>query len=197
MDTNSPEIVFRRTKKVVLRPILEADIPLLLRWINDPEVTRFLKTYMPMTEADEREWVQNHHKRKPYNIVVMIVVDGVAIGTMGLHNIDYRSRLGTTGALIGEKEYWGKGYGSEAKMLLLDFAFNTLNLRKICSNVIAFNERSLKYSLKCGYKEEARLKKHHYADGKYWDKLCLAVFREDWEPLWEQFAQKHGLVLPE
>ncbi len=121
----------------------------------------------------------------------MLVVDGKPIGTMGIHAIDYRHRIATTGALIGESGYWGKGYGSEAKMLLLEYAFNTLNLRKICSEVIAFNERSTKYSLKCGYKIEGTKKLHHYAKGQYWDVIQLAVFREDWLPLWEAFCAEH------
>jgi RimJ/RimL family protein N-acetyltransferase len=89
--------------------------------------------------------------------------------------------------MIGEKEYWGKGYGTEAKMLLLHYAFDTLNLRKICSSVISFNERSHKYSLKCGYKEEGRRKAQLFRDGKYWDEIQLAVFRKDWLLLWKKF----------
>ncbi len=61
---------------------------------------------------------------------------------MGIHRINWKDRTATTGAVIGEKAYWDKGYGSEAKMLVLDYAFNMLNLRKICSQVLAFNKRS-------------------------------------------------------
>jgi RimJ/RimL family protein N-acetyltransferase len=121
----------------------------------------------------------------------MLVVGGIPIGTMGIHGIDYRHGIATTGALIGEPEYWGKGYGSEAKMLLLEYAFNTLNLRKINSEVIAYNERSTQYSLKCGYKIEGRRRLEHFAKGEYWDVIQLAVFREDWQPLWEAFYEKH------
>lgn len=187
---------FRRGGGVELRPLLEEDVTLLLRWINDPEVNMYLQVYLPMMEADEREWIQNLHKQKAENIVFMIVTGGKPIGTMGLHGIDYRNRRATTGTLIGEKEYWGKGHGTKAKMLLLEYAFNTLNLRKVCSNAYAFNERSIRYSKRCGYREEGRLRQHHFALGKYWDTICLSVFKEDWEPLWEQFAIEHQIKAP-
>lgn len=182
-------IIFRQSRRVILRPVLEEDIPSITRWMNNPEVTKFLTASYPLTEVEEREWLQNLSKRKPEHVVVAIVADGKAIGTMGLHNISSRSRSATTGAVIGEEMYRGKGYGSEAKMLLLDYAFHVLNLRKICSRVIAFNERSVAYSLKCGYHEEARLREHIFYNGCYWDEVCLAVFYDEWLPLWEAFKK--------
>ncbi len=180
-------IIFRQSERVILRPILEEDLTQITKWMNNPRVTKFLTASYPMMEAEEREWFQNLPKKKPEHVVVAIVVDENIIGTMGLHNINHRHRIATTGAVIGEEAYWGKGYGSEAKMLLLDYAFHVLNLRKVCSRVIAFNERSINYSLKCGYVEEARLREHIYYDGTYWDEVCLAVFYEQWKPLWEDF----------
>lgn len=188
--TNELDVYFRKSKRVVLRPLLESDYVILMKWINDPEVQQYLGSYLPMMEADEKEWIKSLHGRKATNIVVMIVVDGKPIGTMGIHSIDYRHGTATTGAMIGEKEYWGKGYGSEAKMLLLEYAFNVLNLRKIYSDVIAFNKRSVRYSLRCGYKIEARLKKHLFSRGKYRDQVTLSVFKKDWKPYWKQFAKE-------
>lgn len=180
-------IIFRQSARVILRPIIEEDLPKITKWMNNPKVTMFLTSSYPLMEAEEREWFLNLPKNKPQHVVVAIVVDGTIIGTMGLHNINHRHRTATTGAVIGEEAYWGKGYGSEAKMLLLDYAFHVLNLRKICSLVIAYNERSINYSLKCGYKEEARLREHFYSDGTYWDEVCLAVFYEQSKPLWDTF----------
>jgi RimJ/RimL family protein N-acetyltransferase len=111
------------------------------------------------------------------------------IGAIGLHRIDRQNMTAATGTSIGNKEYWGKGYGTEAKMLLLEFAFNELNLRKIYSDVIGYNERSLKYAKKCGYVEEARLPEHYFRKGKYWDKVILAVYSKEWQELWKNFTK--------
>ena len=186
-------IVFLKGPRVTLRPLLREDIPLLMRYMNDPDVLHFLGSNSPKMEADEMEWFDGLHKRKQTDIVLSVVADDHMIGVMGIHGMNWVHRFATTGAAIGDKAYWGRGYGSEAKILLLKFAFDTLNLRKICSNVIAFNERSLNYSLKCGYKEEGRRKDHFFRQGRYWDEIQLAIFREDWVPVWEKFAAKHSI----
>jgi len=177
--------------RVVLRPVLREDLPLLVRWLNDPEVTQFITTYLPILEADEASWFDNLPKRKPNDIVLIIVVDGDPIGKIGVHQINWKDRTAMIGTLIGEKKYWDKGYGSVAKMLLLNFAFNTLNLRKICSSAIEYNLRSCSYNLKCGYHEEGRLRRHIYRKGRYWDEILFAVFKKDWLPIWREF-RKNG-----
>ena len=173
-------IVFLKGHRVILRPIMESDLPTIVRWINDPRVRQYIKTIFPVTEAGEREWLASLAKKSDKDVVVAIEVDGKAIGNMGIHRINWKDRTATTGAIIGEVEYWGKGYGTDAKMVLLDYAFNTLNLRKLMSHVYAFNERSLAYSLRCGYKVEARLRKQRFVNGRYYDEIILGLFKKDW-----------------
>jgi len=184
-------VVFLRGENVVLRPLGKSDLPRLLRWINDPEVRYFLEAFMPMHEGEEEEWLESLSKRKPNDLVLAIETkEGEHIGNIGLHRISWRDRTAVTGALIGEKEYWGKGLGTEAKMLLLDYAFNTLNLRKICSQVLAFNGRSIAYSKKCGYVEEGTFRAHIFRNGEYHDLVNLAVFKKDFERARAEWQEK-------
>jgi RimJ/RimL family protein N-acetyltransferase len=183
-------VVFLKGKKTILRPPTEADLPKIVQWINDPEVRRFIANNFPQTAEEEKEWLKNLGEKKPNDIVLVIeTAEGRPIGLMGLHKIHWIDRTATTGALLGEKDCWGQGYGSDAKMALLKYAFDTLNLRKIRSYVIAFNERSRAYSLKCGYKEEGRLRDDYYRDGQYWDCVMLAIFREEFEAVWERYQK--------
>lgn len=169
-------------QRVVLRPPNETDIPLFIKWFNNPNVRRFITISFPVFFEDEKEWIEKIRKGKEENCVFVIEMkSGKPIGTMGIHGINWIDRTATTGAVIGEKTYWGKGYGSEAKMLVLEYAFNTLNLRKITSRVIAFNKRSLAYSLKCGYKVEGRKKAQFFRHGRYWDEILMAIFAKDWK----------------
>jgi len=168
MSEANPRPIFLSGRKVNLRPFLKADIPTLTRWVNDPEVREFVSATLPQTEKQEEDWF-NKLGSDEKNIVLGIETkEGILIGSMGIHRIEWRDRVCTTGALIGEKEYWGKGYGTDAKMILLDYIFNTLNLRRVCSAVIAYNKRSLHYSLHCGYKIEGRKREHIFKRGKYW-----------------------------
>lgn len=184
------QLVFLKGRRVSLRPVMKSDVPNLTRWINDPDVRLFLNAYLPQTEKAEEEWVESLSKKNINDVVlVMETSEGRSIGMMGLHKINWRDRVATTGTLIGEKDCWGQKYGSEAKLLLLDYSFNTLNLRKICSGAFAFNERSIRYSLKCGYKEEGRLRAHVFRAGAYHDLVQLAIFREDFTPVWDKYQK--------
>ena len=182
---------FRKGPNVILRLPTVEDAEKATEMINDPGVSENLTVFRPLSLASEREYFLSANGKDSKNINLAMEVGGEFIGMMGLHDIDHRNGTATTGAWIG-RPYQGKGYGVEAKMLFLEYAFNTLNLRKICSNVFEFNSPSLKYSAKCGYKEEGRQRAHIFARGRYWDKVQLAVFREDFMPLWEVFKAKHA-----
>jgi RimJ/RimL family protein N-acetyltransferase len=191
--TEQKPIIFRAGRQTILRLLRKStDLEACLRWINDPEVTPFLKSFLPVTEKSEEEWFDSIGKSQT-NIVLGIetLSDHVFIGIMSLNRINFKDGVATTGAVIGEKEYWGKGYGKDAKMTLLDYAFNVLNLRKICSSAKAFNERSLRYNLRCGYHKEGCRPAQFFFNGQYWDEIFLAVFRDDWLPLWKEY-QKTG-----
>ena len=189
MLDQKPKVVFIEGKKVNLRPFTKDDVPMLTRWINDAYLRELLMTFLPRTEKDEEEWF-NKLGSDDKNIVFAIETkDSVLIGSMGVHRINWRDRICTTGAFIGEKENLDKGYGTDAKMFLLDYIFNTLNLRKVCSDVIAYNERSLQYSLHCGYQPEGTRRKHVFKNGEYHDLIELGLFREEWLPIWERYQE--------
>ena len=186
-------IKFLKGKRVYLRPLFKEDVFLLLGWVNDQEVRQYMSMYLPSMKIDEEEWINGLSKKKNTNVVLMICLNDNdrPIGIMGIHKINHKDGTATTGTFIGEKNCWGKGYGTEAKMVLLNYAFNTLNLRKICSSVYAFNKRSLRYSEKCGYIIEGTLKKHHFVNGRYVDEVLMAVFKSDFMPLWGMFRKEH------
>lgn len=193
MTTLQP-ITFLEGFRTTLRPFGEEDLPSVTRWINDPRVRKFVSAYLPASLAAEREWIAGQGKDAK-NIVLAIVTkpEGILIGSMGLHGINWKDRVATTGALIGERSYWGKGYGTDAKMALLEYAFHELDLYKICSTVAAFNKRSLAYSLHCGYRVEGRRKEHMVMNGRRYDHIDLALFRRQWEPIWRRW-KKTGSV---
>lgn len=187
-----PAGCFRIGRLVALRPLNKADAPLLYKWINDPEVHQFLKVTMPISFEEEEAWPVSLAGRKPGDVIFGIVLleTGKLIGNMGLHRINYINGTAVTGSIIGEKQYWGQGLGTEAKMLVLEYAFNTLNLRKVCASVYDFNGRSKRCMEKCGYHQEGVRKQHIYRNGRYADEILMAVFREDFKKFWEIYNKK-------
>ncbi len=185
----SPIVFLKGKRGITLRPPSLEDVPTLTRWINDPELRRFIKRPFPVTLHGEAEWIQNLVKRSDTDVVLAMDLRGTHIGMIAIHKINWKDRTAVTGAFIGEKRYWGKGYGTAAKMALLNYAFNTLDLRKLSSHVYAFNARSIAYSKHCGYVEEGRLVRQRFIEGEYHDEVILGVFKEQWQPCWEAYQK--------
>lgn len=194
-DPKSAPVVFLKGKRIYMRPIALSDTSILHRYINDPFVREFVSAQFPQSELAEEEFIRENgkHKSNPSHVqlgIVLVDTDEL-IGVMSLGDINWKDRRATTGAFIGPVEHRGKGYGTEAKMILLDYAFNQINLRKICSRALAHNGASLGFNAKCGYKEEARFKQHVFVNGEYIDLVCTAVFRDDFMPLWEVYKKEY------
>lgn len=186
------QMAFRKGALVYLRPFQKSDSETLQKWMNDQEVTQFLMRVFPITAREEDEWIENQGKdSKNLALAIVTVEDNKLIGSIGLHQIDLINRNAVTGTVIGEKEYWGKGYGTEAKMLLLDLAFNALDLVIILSKVLAFNGRSLAYGKKCGYEEVGRIPGWIRKNGERHDEVLLVVTQERWRPLWDEYSKSN------
>ncbi|MEK7228136.1 MAG: GNAT family protein [Patescibacteria group bacterium] len=174
-------IIFLEGKRLCLRPVDLSDLDVLQSYANDPEVRRYLTNVMPVSKLDEETWIKKVMTRGSDVIVAVVLKKGdKLLGTMALMKINHIDGTAETGSMLGAKEEWNKGYAREAKMLLLDYAFQTLNLRKVCSLAFVANKGSIKHNLNCGYKIEGIRKKHYYRDGKYYDQVLLAIFKQDW-----------------
>jgi RimJ/RimL family protein N-acetyltransferase len=84
------------------------------------------------------------------------------------------------GITIGDKDYWGRGYGRESIHLLVQYAFEHHNYHKVWLRVHAFNERAVRAYRACGFIEEGRLRAHVWSNGRYDDLLVMGLLREDW-----------------
>lgn len=181
--TQKPKVVFLAGEKISLRPLEERDLERIVVWINDPEVRKYLSSYLPMTMTQEKKWLE--HLSGNEKEIVLAVVDnesGECIGNTGIHGIkNGRSGSATFGFMIGDKSFWGKGYGTEILDLMLRYAFHTLGLRKMKSSALAPNIGSRRVHEKCGFKEVGSFEKEYLVDGEYVDEILLEVFREDWE----------------
>ncbi len=188
-----PRTIFIECKIVNLRPFSKDDISNVTRWINNPIVREFVSISFPKTEKQEEDWFLKLGGDENNIVLCIETKDGKPIGIMGVHKINWINRTCETGAIIGEEDFWNKGYGTDAKMHLLEYVFDTLGIRKVCSSVISYNKRSLNYSIHCGYKVEGRLRKHVFRKGKFWDLILLGLFRHDWYSIWKIY-KKTGKV---
>ena len=110
-----------------------------------------------------------------------IETDGQVIGLCGLHNPDPVAHTSELGIGIGDRAYWGRGFGRESIGLLLNYAFRYLNQRRVWLRVHGRNERALGAYRACGFVEEGRLRAHVWSDGSYDDLVVMGVLREEWQ----------------
>ena len=192
MSTPTSTPIWRTGQSLYLRPIEEGDLPHFQRWINDPANSYFLHVTQPMGLVAEQTWYQQVTSGNPDKITVAICLhDGTLIGNTGM-TIDPTSRSAVTGTLIGPAAYQGQGYGTDAKMLMLEYAFNWRDVRKVTSKVLANNQRSQRYATRCGYRLMARIEQEHFRHGAWIDELQFVVFAHEWYPLWEHYKrQRH------
>lgn len=165
----------------------------LWRGVNDAEVTQYLSTSLPFYHKNEVEFIEGLADKRMSDQVFTIADENLEpIGICGLHRIDWISRRATFGIAIYAKDRWSKGYGTEALMLLLNYAFSRLNLHKVRLEVYAHNARARKVYERCGFKETGVEPEHVFKDGVYHDSITMTVLRRDWLPVFEAYKQKVG-----
>ncbi len=169
---------------VYLRPLEKADAPTLAPWFNDAEVSRYMLTVRPTSLAAEQAFIAglNGNPMEPTLAIIVRETDRL-IGTTGLFRTDVRHRYAMFGIGIGDKSAWGKGYGTEATRLLVQYAFESLNLNRVCLEVFEYNPRGIRAYEKAGFRVEGRLRQDCYREGRYWDTVVMGVLREEWELL--------------
>ena len=99
---------------------------------------------------------------------------------MGLHNISWVERKAELGIMIGEKEFWGKGYGSDALREVLRISFEKMNLNRVYLRVFENNSRAIRAYEKCGFHIEGSLRQDHYYGRRYYNTLIMAVLKEEY-----------------
>ena len=162
-------------QKTRLRRIEREDIPTFVRWFNDPDVREFLLINRPLSMAEEEQWFERQLQAGDSEIFAIEASDGVHIGNIGLHDIDLNNRHAEMGIMLGEKDYWSQGYGSDAICTLLRFAFDEMNLHRVFLKVFEDNSRAIRAYEKCGFQHEGRLREAVYRKGRYWDELLMSV----------------------
>lgn len=150
-------------------------------WMNDPEVTAFLLLDGPITRLQEEEWFKKAALGTGTDIYFAIeTLDGVHIGSSGVHKLDRANGICQTGSLIGRKDMWGKGYGTDATKVRARYLFEVLGLRAIFSSILEGNEASMKMQMRSGYEIYGRAPKKYWKRGMYRDEILTVLTRERW-----------------
>lgn len=169
--------------KVSLRPLNKKDAAIFVPWVNDPEVIRTLAIGTQTLGVQDEEVFIEKTNASAHDEVFGIVVKATdqLIGSTGLDQIDFRNRRAHFGIMIGEKSEWGKGYGTEATALVVQYAFVVLDLNRVQLFVYEYNPYAIRAYEKVGFQSEGVLRQDHFYAGRHWDTIVMAIVRGEWE----------------
>jgi RimJ/RimL family protein N-acetyltransferase len=179
-DLDGP-IVNIEGELVALGPLRHEYIPLYLRWINDFGTTRTLGiSPRPMTLEQETAWYEQaavDDARPMFTIYERAT--GRPIGNCGLHEVDLPNRRTVVGIMIGEPDARGRGYGTEAMRLLLDYAFTVLGMHSVMLMVFEYNGAGRRCYEKVGLREVGRRRESRWYNGRFWDEIYMDILASE------------------
>lgn len=168
-----------RGELISLEPPRTEDLPTYRQWLADGEVTRYLLTRFVPSEKQEDEWYERVSSATD-SVVWRIVAGGQTIGNTGIHHIDWISRQGSTGLMIGASDQWGKGFASDAVRARTAFAFDELGLERLESESFVANTGMHRALEKSGYQKIGRKRRCIFRGGEWHDLYMFEVLREEW-----------------
>lgn len=167
-----------RREKTRLYPIDKENLPLIVLWRNDDEILGNLFSFLPLNNEKEEIWYEDYIRDSERQYFMIQEKGSIkTIGIIGLDNIDYKNGRALLTIIIGDKHYQNQGYGTDALLSIIKFAFEEMNLRKITAEVFADNNAALRLYRKCGFILEGCLSKEIYKHGQYKDVLILSLFK--------------------
>lgn len=150
-------------------------------WFNDAETTRWQnKKIFPNTRLKQRAYFD--YLASSSSDVVLAMVEGGGnrhIGNVGLHKIDWVHRSAELGIVIGNREFWGRGFGKQAWQLITDYGFDTLNLHRVYAWIVANNFSSARCAEAAGFRKEGSVRDMFYKQGEYLDVDYFNIVRSD------------------
>jgi len=171
--------------RIYLRVLEESDITEEnISWINDAESTQFLEMtgVFPGTVESMKQWLQRYTNN--INNFAFAIVDketDLHIGNITLKDINWIHRSAILPILLGNRDFWGRGIGTEAESLLIEYAFNRLGLRKMIHTPIASNIGSVRMAEKLGFQLEGVLREEVFIEGGYHDQLRMGLFQTEFQ----------------
>jgi len=171
-------------ERVRLRAVKKDDLPRFVEWFSDPNVRRYLDMYLPFSLTQEERWFERLQERMEKRDIVMLTIeteDGAQIGNISLFDINWKDRHAELGITIGDKDYWGQGYGTDAIRTILGLAFESMNLHRIFLRVHEDNARAINCYETVGFRREGTLRESVFREGVYLDMYLMGILASEFE----------------
>lgn len=178
------DVPFLMGERIYLRPLEREDLPTLRAWCNDPETRALIGEVSPMNRSGADAFFERVQKDEARVWLVVVEKESQrVIGEAGLLRIFHPWRTADLTMILGDKTARGKGYGSEATLLLMDYAFGALALHRLAIGVVGFNERALRFYEKIGFKREGVQRDGYFYNHKFCDFVMMSILEDEYRAL--------------
>lgn len=168
-----------RGKRVQLRTVERRDLPTLRQWRCHPDVYRFFESKDQLSELQQERWFEKVCLDPNAHYFVIEDADGTFLGSCNVKGLHPVHRTANWGVYF-VPEHTNSLAAVEVAIVLLDWTFDYLNVRKLCVEVLASNTRALRYNETLGFSTEGRLVRQVYHEGQYVDTVVMGLFPEDY-----------------
>lgn len=162
-------------KEIYLSPMNVDDTEIYTKWLNDVYVSEYLGMFRKMVSLNSEKKALEQMTSEGHNFAIVLKKDDTLIGNISLMDVDNISSKATVGLFIGESENRGKGYGTNALKLILNYGFKTLNLRNIMLQVDSDNKQGISCYKKAGFREFGRRHESCFKNGIYVDTVHMEI----------------------
>ncbi len=158
---------------------------MFVRWDRDTETHRLANTNPAQLWSEKfiKEYIEKnqiYNSPQAFRFWIRTLVEDKLIGNVSLWVNSWTHSEAWVGITIGEREYWSKGYGTDAMRLAVRYGFVEINLRRISLGLNSYNQRALKSYEKAGFKMEGTLRGEGLRDGQRYDGYYMGILREEW-----------------
>lgn len=167
--------------------IREDHLEMLMNWRMDPDITRYMNTDPKLTLEGQKKWYQGIQEEEQKRIEErsffywLLEVDEEPAGFVSLVDMDYTAKRIYTGVYVGNREKRSLRLIIDIQWNLYRYAFEHLEMNKVCEEVFAENKAVNRILDLCGSTREGILRQHVYKNGKYYDMVTRGILKEEWE----------------
>ena len=166
--------------QIYLRPMTEDDAELIVAWRNKPELKRFFISQADFTIEGHLKWFRTMKESgRACQMMIIDKRDDRPLGSVDIKDIDHDHHKGEYGIFIGDEAARGRGIGTEAAKLMIQYGFEKLGLHRIYLRALAGNEQAIRSYEKAGFKHEGYLKDDVCINGKFVDIVWMAIVNKE------------------